>query len=226
MQDPVYVHKAFSAIASRYVRANHLLSMGADVMWRARVVDIIAEWKPDQLLDVATGTGDLALSIQRALPEIDILGTDFCRPMLDVAVKRGLTQVLEADALKLPLEDNSFDALTVAFGLRNMADYGAALREFARVLRPDGHLLILDFSLPRQALLATPYRFYLHRILPRLAGWITGEPAAYTYLGQSIESFPRGAAMCQLIENCGYDDACAKELMAGIASIYTARVTK
>ncbi len=226
MQDPVYVHKAFSSIASRYVRANHLLSMGADVMWRKRVLDLIAEWKPAQLLDVATGTGDLALCIQRAFPELDVLGTDFCRPMLDVAVQRGLTNVLEADALALPLADSSFDALTVAFGLRNMADYGAALREFARVLRPDGHLLILDFSLPRQALLAAPYRFYLHRVLPRLAGWITGEPAAYTYLGQSIESFPRGEAMCELIENNGYEESCCKELMTGIASIYTARVAK
>ncbi len=226
MQDPVYVHKAFSSIASRYVRANHLLSMGVDVMWRQRVLDLIGEWQPEQLLDVATGTGDLALCIQRAFPEVDVLGTDFCRPMLDVAVQRGLTNVLEADALALPLADNSYDVLTVAFGLRNMADYGAALREFARVLRPDGHLLILDFSLPRQALLAAPYRFYLHRVLPRLAGWITGEPSAYTYLGQSIESFPRGEAMCELIEGSGYDEACCKELTCGIASIYTARVVK
>ncbi len=224
MQDPVFVHKAFSAIASRYVRANHLLSLGADVMWRQRVLDIVAEWQPQRLLDVATGTGDLALCFQRAFPEMDILGTDFCKPMLDIAAQRGLKQTLEADALNLPLEDDSYDVLTVAFGLRNMADYGAALREFARVLRPGGHLLILDFSLPQQRFLAAPYRFYLHRVLPRLAGWITGEPAAYTYLGESIESFPRGRGMCELIASCGYLQPCAKELMEGIASIYTAQL--
>ena len=91
-------------------------------MWRARVVQMVAEWKPRKLLDIATGTGDLALAIKRALPEIEVLGTDFCRPMLDVAVRRGLTDVLEADAMNLPLPDASFDAATVAFGLRNMAD--------------------------------------------------------------------------------------------------------
>lgn len=221
MPDPAYVHAAFSSIAERYVTANHILSMGTDVLWRQRVVQRVAEWKPHRLLDIATGTGDLALAISHSLPEVEVLGTDFCRPMLDVAVRRGLTNVLEADALHLPLPDASFDAATVAFGLRNMADYAAALREFRRVLRPGGHLLVLDFSMP-EGIFAAPYRLYLHRVLPKIAGWVTGNSGAYDYLGESIEAFPRGAQFCRLLTDCGYLAPTCLPLCMGIASIYTA----
>lgn len=221
MPDPAYVHAAFSSIAERYVTANHVLSLGTDVLWRERAVKIISEWKPRNLLDIATGTGDLALAVCRALPEVEVLGTDFCRPMLDVAVRRGLTRVLEADALHLPLPGVSFDAATVAFGLRNMADYAAALREFHRILRPGGHLLVLDFSMP-EGLLAPPYRLYLHHVLPRIAGWLTGNSGAYDYLGDSIEAFPRGEAFCKLLGTAGFRMATSLPLSGGIASIYTA----
>lgn len=219
--DPTFVHAAFSSIASRYVTANHVLSLGADIAWRERAIKIIAEWKPRNLLDIATGTGDLALAIKKALPEVEVQGTDFCRPMLDVAVQRGLTNVFEADAMNLPLPDSCFDAATVAFGLRNMADYEKALREFRRILRPGGHLLVLDFSLPTN-LLAAPYRFYLHRVLPRIAGMLTGNAAAYDYLGDSIEQFPAGEAFTDLLSRCGYTMPTALPLLCGIASIYTA----
>lgn len=221
MPDPSYVHAAFSSIASRYVTANHVLSLGADVLWRERAIKMIAEWQPRNLLDIATGTGDLALAIKKALPEVAVQGTDFCRPMLDVAVQRGLTDVFEADAMNLPLPDACFDAATVAFGLRNMADYEKALCEFRRILRPGGHLLVLDFSMP-DGLLAAPYRFYLHRILPRIAGMLTGNAAAYDYLGESIEQFPRGDAFKALLSRCGYTAPTALPLLCGIASIYTA----
>lgn len=224
MQDPHYVHAAFSAIAKRYVSANHILSLGADIEWRARVVQQIAEWKPARLIDLATGTGDLALAIKAALPEVEVLGSDFCRPMLDVAIQRGLSNVLEADAMNLPLPDNSFDVVTVAFGLRNMANYEEALREFARILRPSGHLLVLDFSIPENALFSVPYRIYLHKVLPHVAGFVTDQPAAYTYMADSIESFPRGAGLCDLMQTCGYIDCLCKPQMTGIASIYTARL--
>lgn len=222
MPDPAYVHAAFSSIAERYVTANHILSMGTDILWRARVVQMVAEWQPRNLLDIATGTGDLALAIGKALPEIEVLGTDFCRPMLDVAVRRGLSRVLEADAMNLPLEDASYDAATVAFGLRNMADYGKALREFRRVLRPGGHLLVLDFSMPENPLFAGPYRLYLHHVLPRIAGLVTGNTDAYAYLGDSIEAFPRGTQFCRLLEESGYTNPSCHPLCMGIASIYTA----
>lgn len=223
MPDPAYVHAAFSAIAERYVTANHILSLGTDIMWRARVVQMVAEWKPASLLDIATGTGDLALAIKRALPEIDVLGTDFCRPMLDVAVRRGLSRVLEADAMNLPLDDASFEAATVAFGLRNMADYGKALREFRRVLKPGGHLLVLDFSMPEN-IFAAPYRLYLHHVLPCIAGLVTGNSDAYAYLGDSIEAFPRGEGFRQLLLACGFKNPTSLPLCMGIASIYTAEV--
>lgn len=222
MPDPSYVHAAFSSIAARYVTANHLLSMGADILWRARAIEKIAEWHPRRLLDIATGTGDLALAVQRALPETEVVGTDFCRPMLEVAVKRGLNQVFEADAMNLPLPDASFDVATVAFGLRNMADYEQALREFRRILIPGGHLLVLDFSMPT-GMLAGPYRFYLHHILPRIAAFITGNGAAYDYLGESIEVFPRDNAFLKLMTQCGYSMTTQLPLLSGIASIYTAQ---
>ncbi len=224
MPDPAFVHAAFSSIAERYVTANHVLSMWTDILWRQRALQMIADWRPTRLLDIATGTGDLALAVVRALPEVDVLGTDFCAPMLDVARRRGLTKVLEADALHLPLPDASFDVATIAFGLRNMADYSAALREFVRVLRPGGHLLVLDFSMPDNPVLAAPYRLYLHHVLPRIAGIITGNSGAYDYLGDSIEAFPRGDAFLSLMEACGCRHAAQLPLFCGVASIYTAEV--
>ncbi len=222
MPDPAFVHAAFSSIAERYVTANHVLSLGTDVLWRQRALQMIAEWHPQNLLDIATGTGDLALTIARGLPEVEVLGTDFCAPMLEVARRRGLTHVLEADALHLPLPDASYDAATVAFGLRNMADYAAALREFRRVLRPGGHLLVLDFSMPENPVLAAPYRLYLHHVLPRIAGCITGNAGAYDYLGESIEAFPRGEDFLTLLRDCGYHAPTQHPLFCGIATIYTA----
>ena len=223
MPDPAYVHAAFSSIAERYVTANHVLSMGTDILWRARVVEMVAEWNPANLLDIATGTGDLALALKKAFPEMEVLGTDFCRPMLDVAVRRGLQNVLEADAMNLPLPDASYDAATVAFGLRNMADYEKALQEWRRILRPGGHLLVLDFSMPEN-IFALPYRLYLHHVLPRIAGWLTGNSGVYDYLGESIEAFPRGAAFCELMRRAGFRNPVCRPLSMGIASIYTAEV--
>jgi demethylmenaquinone methyltransferase/2-methoxy-6-polyprenyl-1,4-benzoquinol methylase len=127
-----------------------------------------------------------------------------------------------ADGTQLPLADASFDAVTVAFGLRNMESWPGALREMSRVLGPDGNLLVLDFSMPRPPL-AAPYRFYLHRVLPRIAALITGNRAGYEYLGESIEEFPSGAAMAGLIRGNGFVEASAMPLAAGIVSIYTAR---
>ena len=204
MRNPEFVKAAFSAIAPRYVATNHVLSMGVDLLWRQRVVQLVSEWKPERLLDLATGTGDLALAILNAMPEIRLTGSDFCQPMLDVAAKRGLDNLVCADAMNLPFSSASYDAVTVAFGLRNMASYPDALsmredalREMGRMLRPGGHLLILDFSLPEN-LLKSPYRFYLHRILPVIAGWMTGHREAYDYLAESIEAFPSGQAMQDL----------------------------
>src|SRR5205807_8574396 len=184
---------------------NHLLSGGADFFWRRRAARIVASWKPRDVLDLATGSGDLALAIQRRLPETKIIAADFSPEMLEIARKKGVANTIVADALQLPFENASFDVVTVAFGLRNMADWDRALAEMLRVLRDRGHLLVLDFSLPTGAL-RPAYRFYLHRCLPLFASIVTGEKAAYDYLGGSIEKFPSGPAMLELIKRNGFRD--------------------
>ena len=211
----------FGRIARRYDLANHVLSGGADFLWRRRAAKIIEGWRPKRVLDLATGSGDLALAIQRRLPDAIVVAADFSPEMLDVARRKGVRETVLADALHLPFETGSFDCLTVAFGLRNMADWNLALREMSRVLRAGGHLLVLDFSLPRGAL-RPAYRFYLHRCLPLLASLVTGQKAAYDYLGGSIEKFPSGGEMVELIEKNGFAMAAAEPLTGGIATIYTA----
>ena len=220
-RDPDSVRAMFGRIARRYDLANHVLSGGADFLWRRRAASIVAGWRPRDLLDLATGSGDLALAMQRRLPQATVVAADFSPEMLDVARSKGVAKTVLADALELPFGSGSFDCVTVAFGLRNMADWDRALREMSRVLRSNGHLLVLDFSIPGGAF-RPAYRFYLHRCLPLLASIVTGQKAAYDYLGGSIEKFPSGAAMLELIERNGFTNATAEPLTAGIATIYTA----
>jgi demethylmenaquinone methyltransferase/2-methoxy-6-polyprenyl-1,4-benzoquinol methylase len=212
----------FGRIARRYDLANHLLSGGADFLWRRRAAKIVQAWRPRRVLDLATGSGDLALAIQRRAPEATITAADFSPEMLRVAEHKGVRKTVLADATNLPFEAGSFDCVTVAFGLRNMSDWDVALREMSRVLAANGHLLILDFSLP-SGWLRSAYKFYLHRCLPRLASLVTGEKAAYDYLGGSIEKFPSGAEMVRLIEANGFTAVTAERRTGGIATIYTGR---
>ncbi len=153
------------------------------------------------------------------LPQAEITAADFVPEMLAIARRKGVRKTVVADALQLPFAAASFECVTVAFGLRNMADWGAALQEMARVLTPGGHLLVLDFSQPIPALKSF-YRFYLHRCLPTLAAIVTGKKEAYDYLGASIEKFPSGSAMVTLMEASGFKSVSATPLTGGIASIY------
>lgn len=225
MQDPVFVKDAFAKIARRYIVTNHVLSLGTDILWRRKTARLVADLKPATLLDLATGTGDLAEAISKAVPGVKLTGADFSAPMLEIAKKRHLPQTewLVADALALPFADGAYDVITVAFGLRNMADWPAALRQMARVLRPGGHLVVLDFSLPSLPGLRGGYRFYLHRVLPRLAGLLTGQREAYEYLSGTIERFPSGKGMTDLLCANGFATARAIPLSGGIASLYVAR---
>ena len=212
----------FGSIARRYDLANHLLSCGADFYWRNRAAEIVASWRSNKIVDLATGTGDLALTLQKHLPAAQIIGADFSERMLAIAKKKGVRQTVVADAMNLPFADASFDCLTIAFGLRNFPDWSRGLREMRRVLRKDGHLLVLEFSMPRLSILRAVYRFYLHRCLPLFGSLLTRVKIAYDYLGDSIEHFPNGDAMCRLIDSAGFSNASAKPLTGGIVTIYTA----
>ena len=221
-QDPEFVQRTFSSISKRYDFANHLLSGGMDFLWRARVAGLVAEQKPDRILDLATGSGDLAIDLIKACPQAHVTGADFCLPMLEEARRKGVPNLVHADALALPFEDGSFDAVTVAFGLRNMASWPGAVKEMGRVLREGGLLVVLDFSLPDPPLLRWGYRQYLHHILPMVAGWTTGKPEAYAYLGESIEAFPRGASMNALIDACGLECNAPRQMCFGVVTLYSA----
>ena len=212
----------FGRIAARYDLANALLSGGLDWFWRRRAARIVQDWQPARLLDLATGSGVLAKTLARACPDALVIGADFCLPMLQRARSaRGLRRLVVADAMRLPFADGAFDAVTVAFGLRNMPSYLGALREMRRILRPGGRVLILDFSVPGGWWRGF-YRYYLHRWLPRIAGVLSGERGAYEYLAESIERFPRGDAMLALLGKCGFAEGVAEELTGGIVTLYTA----
>lgn len=223
MQEPAYVKKLFSSIATRYDLANHLLSGGMDFFWRHRAARMVRAWHPARILDLATGSGDLALTLGRHCPGSEIIAADFCHPMLLQAKAKGVKHLVVADGMRLPFADGTFDALTIAFGLRNMESWPGALREMGRVLKKGGHVLVLDFSIPQNAMLRAVYRLYLHHLLPLLAGILTREKSAYCYLADSIEKFPRGDAMRELMEASGFDGATCEPLTGGIVSLYSAR---
>jgi len=217
-----HVREMFGSIATRYDLANHVLSCGIDFYWRARAAEIVDSWHPRTVADLATGTGDLALAIQKKLPYAHLTGVDFLPEMLELAQGKGVSQVVLADAMKLPFEDAFFDYVTIGFGLRNLEDCSAALGEMWRVLTPSGHLLVLEFSLPTTPVLRAAYRFYLHRCLPLLGSLLTQKKSAYDYLGDSIEKFPSGNAMCDLMRETGYIAANFEPITGGIVTIYTA----
>ena len=213
----------FGAIARRYDLANHTLSCGTDFYWRKCAANIVARWRPGKIVDLATGTGDLALALQKKLPDAEVTGVDFLPEMLELAQSKGVRKTVLADAMKLPFPDASFDCVTIAFGLRNMENWRDALVEMSRVLKRDGRLLVLEFSLPTASILRTIYRFYLHRCLPLLGSFLTRKKSAYDYLGDSIEEFPSGHAMIDLIEASGFKHATLQPLSYGIVTIYTAQ---
>jgi demethylmenaquinone methyltransferase/2-methoxy-6-polyprenyl-1,4-benzoquinol methylase len=160
--------------------------------------------------------------MQRKLPHAELTGIDFLPEMLELARRKGVRRLVLADAMKLPFGDASFDCVTIAFGLRNLENCSAALTEMRRVLNAKGHLLVLEFSLPTAPILRAAYRFYLHRCLPMLGSFLTQKKSAYDYLGDSIEEFPNGKAMCELMRETGYVAPRFEPLTGGIVTIYTA----
>lgn len=222
IEDAELVHEAFAKIAKRYVLTNHIVSAGTDILWRKRLAKLVKNESPKRLLDVATGTGDVAIEIAKQIPDCEIVGSDFCDPMLDVAREKGVKELYLADALDLPFDDESFDVVTVAFGLRNMASWDGALKEMNRVIKKNGSLFVLDFSIPDNFLKGC-YCWYLQKVLPKVAGVITGQRDAFEYLAESIHAFPSGEKMNRFILENGFQSSKDIALTSCIASIYHAK---
>ena len=220
----------FARIARRYDVANHLLSGCLDFGWRRKLVAAVRRCLPKSVLDLATGSGDVAFALGDKLSAtVTITGMDFCQPMLDEAeIKKRQSHRYEnvtfqqGDGLALPLADDSFDAVTISFGLRNMADRHRALTEMRRVLRPGGHLFVLEFSQPYRWFRPF-YFFYLRRLLPLIAGGITGDRAAYVYLNETIEEFPDHRALSVEICQAGFSTVTARRLTFGAVALHEAQ---
>lgn len=231
MPDPKAVNTMFARIAGRYDLANHLLSGGVDYWWRQRLVRAVHDARAGAVLDLATGSGDVAFALADGLPAgTRITGMDFCAPMLEEAVKKSAgsprwttIEFRQGDGMALPLPDRSFDAVTISFGLRNMADRDQALREMRRVLRPGGRLFVLEFSQP--FFWFRPFYYaYLKFVLPAIAALVTGDRSAYEYLCGSIELFPDRAGIAAEIRRAGFSSVRATPLTFGIVALHEAQV--
>ena len=221
----------FGRIARRYDLANRVLSGGIDIYWRIRLVGAVRRAHPGDILDLATGSGDVAFALERGLPPgVRVVGMDFCAPMLEEAQSKKSAQpgrhpFLEfrhGDALELPLQDEGFDAVTIAFGLRNMSDRARCLSEIRRVLKPRGRLFILEFSRP-WPWVRPLYGFHLRHIVPFLAGILTGDRGAYEYLGDSIGAFPAREALSAEIRDAGFTGVSARAMTMGIVALHAAQ---
>ncbi|MGC4073844.1 MAG: bifunctional demethylmenaquinone methyltransferase/2-methoxy-6-polyprenyl-1,4-benzoquinol methylase UbiE [Nibricoccus sp.] len=230
MPDPVAVNSMFSRIARRYDVANHLLSGCMDFGWRRKLVAAVKRTNPRDILDLATGSGDVAFALGNKLPTtVAITGMDFCQPMLDEAeIKKRQSRRFDnvtfrqGDGLALPLPDACVDAVTISFGLRNMADRHKALTEMHRVLRPGGSLFVLEFSQPARWFRPI-YFFYLRHILPLIAGGITGDRSAYVYLNETIEQFPGRDALSAEIRAAGFSTIQARGLTLCCVALHEAK---
>jgi demethylmenaquinone methyltransferase / 2-methoxy-6-polyprenyl-1,4-benzoquinol methylase len=221
----------FGRIARRYDLANLILCGGIDTRWRQKLVASVRKSSPSDVLDLATGSGEVAFALSRKLPKsTTIVGMDFCQPMLDQAEAKkrqaGITPYAnvsfrQGDGLALPVSDGSFDAVTISFGLRNLADRHRGLCEIHRVLRPAGRLFVLEFSQP-SAWFRPLYFCYLRHVLPRVAGWVTGDRAAYVYLNDTIEQFPDRAALAAEIRAAGFTSVSAQPLTFGAVALHEA----
>lgn len=229
MPDPLAVNSMFGRIARRYDAANRILTGGIDVWWRRRLVSAVARSHPRKVLDLATGSGDVAFALARGLPDSPaIVGMDFCQPMLDAAERKkpasgpgAAIEFRQGDGLALPVEDQSVDAVTISFGLRNMADRHRSLTEMHRILRPGGRMYVLEFSQPARWFRPF-YLFYLRKILPAIAGGVTGDRQAYVYLNETIEQFPGREALSAEIRLAGFSAVVATPMTFGIVALHEA----
>ena len=230
------IQKMFGEISGRYDFLNHFLSGGVDIYWRWRTVRRVRPNTDAPILDVCTGTGDLAIAFwKKAGRSLPVVGTDFTHEMLVIAREKAakLTgsnstaapiEFLEADTLTLPFDADSFQIVSVAFGLRNVSDTLGGLREMTRVCQPGGQVAVLEFSMPTNRLFGAVYRWYFRNILPRIGQLLArNQEAAYNYLPQSVSQFPQGEELCSLMREAGLTDVTFTPLTFGIATLYVGR---
>lgn len=224
------VEAMFNDIAPKYDFLNHFLSLGIDKLWRRKVIRKIVAEKPNEVLDIATGTADLSIMLAKKLPNVKISGVDLADNMLEVGRKKVTNLNLsdrivlkQGDSLSLPFNNESFDSAMVAFGVRNFEDPVKGLIETYRVLRKNGKYFILEFSKPRRFPMAQLYQFYFKAILPLIGRMVSGHKRAYTYLPESVNAFPDGKDFILLMERAGFKDCTYKKLSFGIATIYEGR---
>jgi len=222
------VREMFSNIATRYDLLNHLLSANVDKRWRQivanKVREKISSSKSARVLDVACGTGDLSRTLFETTGA-RVVGTDFCRPMLAIAAGKISSQIplIEGDALRLPFRSGSFDAVTIAFGLRNLSSVEDGLTELCRVLKPGGWVAVLECSKPSNIILRGLYGVYFRGVLPLIGGVISGSLSAYAYLPASVQNFPDQQRLALLMKQAGYDQVEYQNLTGGIAALHIGR---
>lgn len=220
----------FDRIAPRYDALNHLLSFHIDKRWRRKVAKVVAQSKPQTILDLATGTADLALVLAKRNPESHLIGLDIAEQMLEIGREKVKQHGLEAqielmagDAASLPFPDGHFDAVTVSFGVRNFSELDKGLREIRRVLKPGGSLSILEFSLPTRFPIKQAYRFYLKKILPVVGKQVSKDPDAYQYLSDSVQRFPQPSLFERQLANAGFETVTHQGMTMGVVTLYQAK---
>ncbi len=221
------VWRMFDRIAHRYDLLNHLLSLNRDRAWRKRLVQNLPDRSDLEVLDLATGTADQLIALYESRRVSSGVGVDPSERMLEIGQNKVVERKLEShlalvkgDCERIPFEDESFDAVTISFGIRNVTDVGRSLAEMYRVLRSDGRALILEFSLPKNALVRRCYLLYFRSVLPLIGGLISGDSYAYRYLNQTVETFPDGQEFFNLISQAGFRRVTAEPLTFGTATIY------
>jgi demethylmenaquinone methyltransferase/2-methoxy-6-polyprenyl-1,4-benzoquinol methylase len=230
IKDRGIISAMFNSIAGSYDLLNHLLSLGIDRRWRKRLIKHLALSAHKKALDVASGTGDIALALYRE--GVEVTGIDIAQKMLDKAVEKSskvaktntpLPVFILASADEIPFEDNTFDAVTIGFGIRNFEKREQSLKEIFRVLNPDGQLAILEFASPKNKLWRALYTFYFHNILPVVGKIISKDMSAYTYLPESVSEFPQYEELCGEMKSVGFVMVNFQPLTGGVAVLYTAK---
>ena len=219
----------FDRISPKYDALNHLLSFNIDKVWRRKAAKAASRNHPKTRLDLATGTADLALLLAKRNPESHVIGMDISEKMLDVGKAKVAKQKKEdqielrmGDAANLPFENDTFDAITVAFGVRNFEDLDKGLSEISHVLKPGGQAVILEFSMPEKFPIKQLYNLYFKHLLPNIGKWVSKDETAYSYLPHSVEKFPKPRDFCIILATFGMKNCQAKRLSFGIATLYVA----